>query len=120
MIKFSEEQVEFCQGRGIREQITNPRMLMQKAREHQQSLHTMCFVDFKKAFHSISYDKFWVTMMDIVYPLHMIDLLAKLYTRNGSHKVEVPATLSEWFRVRKGVRQGCVFLRTCSSSQQRW
>jgi len=29
----------------------------------------MCFVDFKKAFDSISYDKLWVTMMDVGYHL---------------------------------------------------
>jgi len=33
---------------------------MHKAREHQQPLY-MCFVDFKKAFDSISHDKLWVT-----------------------------------------------------------
>jgi len=38
----------------------------------------MCFVDFKKAFDSISHNKVWVTMMDMGLPLHVIDLLAKL------------------------------------------
>ena len=50
---------------------------MHKAHEHQQ-LRYMCSVDFKKAFDSISHDKLWVTMMDMGYPLHLIDLLAKL------------------------------------------
>ena len=53
------------------------RILMHKAHEHQQPLY-VCFVDFKKAFDSISHDKLWVTMMDMGYPLHLIDLLAKL------------------------------------------
>jgi len=35
----------------------------------------MCFVDFKKAFDSISHGKLWLTMMDMGYPLHLIDLL---------------------------------------------
>ena len=73
---------------------------------HQQPLY-MCFVDFKKAFDSISHDKLWVTMMDMGYPLHLIDLLAKLYKKQLA-KVKVTGTLSEWFRVKKGVRQGCV------------
>jgi len=47
------------------------------AREHQQPLY-MCFVDFKNAFDSISHHKLWVTVMDMGYPLHLIDLLAKL------------------------------------------
>ena len=52
----------------------NLRILMQKAREHQQQL-CMCVVDFKKAFNSV------VTMMDMGHPLHLIDLLAKLYRK---------------------------------------
>jgi len=64
-------------------------------------------VDFKKAFDSISHDKLWVTMMDMGYPLHLIDLLAKL-CRKKLAKVKVAGTLSEWFRVKKGVQQGCV------------
>jgi len=68
----------------------------------------MCFVDFKKAFNSISHDKLWVTMMDMGYPLHLIDLLTKLY-RKQLAKVKVVGTLSEWFSVEKGVR-------TCSTS----
>jgi len=79
---------------------------MHKAREHQQPLY-MCFLDFKKAFDSISHGKLWVTMMDMGYPLHLIDLLAKLYRKHLA-KVKVAGTLSEWFRVKKGVRQGCV------------
>ena len=31
----------------------------------QQPLY-ICFVDFKKAFDSVSHDKLWVTMMDMV------------------------------------------------------
>jgi len=61
-------------------------------------------VDFKKAFDSVSHDKLWVTMMDIGYPLHLIDLLAKLY-RKQLVKVKVAGTLPEWFRVKKGVHQ---------------
>ena len=106
--EIADEQAGFRQERGARDQITNLRILMHKAREHQQLLPLyMCFVDFKKAFDSISHDKLWVTMMDMGYPLHLIDLLAKLY-RKELAKVKVAGTLSEWFRVKKGVRQGCV------------
>ena len=49
-------------------------------------------------------------MMDMGYPLHLIDLLAKLY-RKQLNKVKVVGTLSEWewFGVKKGVWQGCVW-----------
>ena len=45
--------------------------------------------------------------MNIVYPLNLIDLLAKLY-RKQLAKINVARTLSEWFHVKKRVRQGCV------------
>ena len=44
--EIADEQAGFRQGRGTRDQITNLRILMHKAREHQQPLY-MCFVDFK-------------------------------------------------------------------------
>jgi len=49
-------------------------------------------VDFKKAFDSISRDKLWVTMMDMGYPLHLIDILAQLYGIQPA-KVKVAGTL---------------------------
>jgi len=46
-------------------------------------------------------------MTDMGYPIHLIDLLSKLF-RKQLTKVKVAGTLSEWFLVKKGVRQGCV------------
>jgi len=51
--EIADEQAGFQQGRDL-DQIMNLRILMHKAREHQQPL-CMCFVDFKKAFDSISH-----------------------------------------------------------------
>ena len=89
--EIADEQAGFRQGRGTVDQITNLRILMHKAREHQQPLY-MCCVDFKKAFDSISHDKLWVTMMDMGYPLQLIDLLAKLY-RKQLAKVNIAGTV---------------------------
>ena len=58
-------------------------------------------------FDSTSHDKLSMTMMDLGYPLHLIDLLAKLFKKQFA-EVKVAGTLSEWLRVKKGVRQGCV------------
>jgi len=60
----------------------------------------MCFVDFRKAFDFISNDKLWVTMMDMGYPVHLIDLLAKLYRKQLS-KVKVAGTHQNSFMLRK-------------------
>jgi len=66
--EIADEQAEFQQGRRTRDEIMNLRILMHNAREHQQPLY-MCFVDFKKAFDSISHDNLWVTMMSMGFAL---------------------------------------------------
>ena len=71
---------------------------MHKAREHQQPLH-VCSVDFRKTPSPI---KLWLTMMDMGYHLHLIDLLDKLY-RKQLAEVKISGTLSEWFRVKTGI-----------------
>jgi len=57
----ADEKAGFRQGRRTRDQITNLRILMHKARKHQQQ----CFVDFMKAFDYVSHDKLWVSMTDM-------------------------------------------------------
>ena len=104
--EIAAEQAGFRRGRGTRDQVTNLRIIMQKARERQQPLY-MCFVDFRKAFDSISHEKLWITMLEMGYPPHLVNLLSKLYRKQRA-RVRVASTVSEWFKVRKGVRQGCV------------
>src|SRR5678815_2345664 len=79
---------------------------MQKMNEHQQPLY-MCFVDFTKAFDCISHEQLWMTMSEMGFPAHIINLLNKLYCKQQA-KVKVAGILSSGFRVKKGVRQGCV------------
>lgn len=104
--EIADEQAGFRKGRGTRDQIANLRIIMQKTREHQQSLF-MCFIDFKKAFDSILHHSLWITMMDMGYPMHLINLIRRLYEKQLA-KVRAAGTQSQWFHVRKGVRQGCV------------
>ena len=54
--EIATEQAAFRRGRGTRDQITNLRLLLENAHEHQQ-LVCMCFVDFKKSFDSVSHIK---------------------------------------------------------------
>jgi len=79
---------------------------MEKAHEHQQPVF-MCFVDFRKAFDSVSHEKLWFLMLEMGYPPHLVQILASLYKRQRA-KVKVAGTLSRDFAVNKGVRQGCV------------
>lgn len=100
------EQAGFRPNRGTRDQITNLRVLMAKMAEHNQPLY-MCFIDFQKAFDSVQHEKLWWSMMDMGFPPHLIQLIAKLY-RGQKACVRVAGVLSEWFNIQKGVRQGCI------------
>jgi len=104
--ELSDEQAGFRRGRGTRDQLINLKIIMQKMNEHQQPLY-MCFVDFTKAFDCISHEQLWITMTEMGFPAHIINLLNKLYCKQQA-KVKVARTLSSGFRVKKGVRQGCV------------
>ena len=68
---------------------------MHKAREHQQPPY-VCFVDFNKAFDSIFQGKFRVTIMDMGYPLHLIDLLDKLYTKSATYIIALFNKIFNW------------------------
>src|SRR6201996_3335163 len=46
-------------------------------------------------------------MLDMGYPPHLVNLLANLY-KSQRASVRIAGVMSEWFSIRKGVRQGCV------------
>ena len=70
-----------------------------------QSLY-LCFVDFKKAFDIVQHDQLWLAMLDMGFPPHLVQLLQNLY-RQQLAAVKIANLTSAWFRVGKGVRQGC-------------
>jgi len=63
--------------------------------------------DLRYLFDCISHEQLWATMAEMGFPSHIIDLLNKLYCKQQA-KVKVAGTLSGGFRIKKGVRQGCV------------
>jgi hypothetical protein len=104
--EIAEEQAGFRPGRGTRDQITNLHILMCKAKEYNQPLY-LCFIYFAKAFDTVIHEKLWWTMLDMGYPSHLVSLLANLYKKQSA-QVKVANSITEWFRVSKGVRQGCI------------
>ena len=49
-------QARFRKGRGIRDQIANIRLIMEKAREFQENIY-FCFIDYTKAFNCVDHNK---------------------------------------------------------------
>ena len=103
--EISQEQAGFRPRRGTRDQITNLRIILEKARERNQPLY-FCFIDFKKAFDMVKHDQLWLSMLEMGFPPHMVEILRNLY-RQQRAAVRTAKLTSAWFRVKKGVRQGC-------------
>lgn len=104
--QIPEEQTGFVKGKGTREQILNVRQLIEKAREYNVPLY-LCFIDYKKAFDSIKWDKLWTILAEMGVPKHIIILIKNLY-QNSKAVVKIDNHLSKPCDIKKGVRQGCI------------
>ena len=67
----------------------------------------ICFIDFKKAFHSVSRDELWNILRHYGIPDNFVDSIQELYDGSTCCVVENRRT-SDWFPVETGVKQGCV------------
>ena len=93
-----ESQCGFRKGRGCCDMIFVVRQLFKKAREHQESLFTL-FVDLRKAYNSVPRDALW-------------HVLGRCGVQDMQAEVRVGGVLSDTFRVRSGLRQGCTLAPT--------
>jgi len=44
----------------------------------------MCFTDYKKAFYTVSHNKLWISMIDVGFPPHIINVIRSLYRKQQS------------------------------------
>ena len=56
-LELADVQAGFRRGRGTRDQITNIRWIIKKAREFQKNIY-FCFIDYAKAFDCVDHNKF--------------------------------------------------------------
>ena len=70
-------------------------------------LYQLYFVDFAKAFDSLSESKLWSILTNYEIPSEIITLIQELYEGSSSCVLNNGAQ-SERFKVHTGVRQGCV------------
>ena len=109
--ELPDVQTGFRNGRGARDQITNLRWIIEKAREFQEKNIYFWFIDYAKAFDCMDPNKLWKILKEVGIPDHLTCLLRNLYggqeatVRTGHGK-------TNWFQIGKGVRQGCI-LSSC-------
>ena len=101
--ELPDVQAGFRKGRGTRDQITNMRCIIAKAREFQKNI--FCFIDYSKAF-------VWITkncgkFFEMGIPDHLTCLLRNLYA-GQDRTIRTGHGTMDWFKIGKGVRQGCV------------
>ena len=73
--ELSDVQAGFRKGRGTRDQITNIRWIIEKAREFQKNI---CFIDYAKAFDCVDHNKLWNILKEMGIPDHLTCLLRNL------------------------------------------
>ena len=66
--ELPDVQAGFRKGRGTRDQISNIRWIIEKAREFQKNI---CFIDYAKAFDCVDHNKLWKILQEMRIPDHL-------------------------------------------------
>ena len=77
-----------------------------KKQEFQKDTY-FCFIDYAKAFDCVDHNNFWKLLQKMGIPDHLTCLLRNLYTGQEA-AVRTGHGTTDWFQIRKGVRQGCI------------
>ena len=68
-----------------------------------------CFIDCTKVFDYVDHNKLWKVFREMGIPDHLTCLLRNLYAGQEA-TVRTGHGTTDWFQIRKGVRQGCILL----------
>ena len=72
-----------------------------------QKIICFCFIDYTKAFDCVDHNKLWKILKEMGIPDHLTCLLQNLYAGQEATPRTRHGTM-DWFRIGKGVRQGCI------------
>ena len=67
----------------------------------------LCFIDYSKAFDCVEHRALWGVMEELGFPKHIIKLISNLYEDQESAVRLGDNSITDWFKIGKGVRQGC-------------
>ena len=86
--------------------MANIRWIIEKAREFQKNI-CFCFVDYTKTFDYVDHNKLWKILQEMGIPNRLTCLLRNLYAGQEATVRTGHGTI-DWFRIGKGVFQGCI------------
>ena len=75
-----------------------------EAREFQKNI---CFKDYTGAFDCVHHNELWKTLKEMGIPDHLTYLLRNVYMGQEATVRTLYGT-TDWFRIEKGVQQGCL------------
>ena len=104
--ELPDVQAGFRKDRGTKDQVANIHWIIEKAREFQKHIY-LCFIDYAKAFHCVDHNKLWKIHQEMGIPDHLTCLLRNLYAGQEAI-VRTGHGITDWFRIRNGVSQGCI------------
>ena len=78
-----------------------------KKQESSKKNICFCFIDYTKDFDCVDHNKLWKILKKMGIPDHLTCLLRNLYAGQEA-TVRTGHGTTNWFRIRKGVRQGCI------------
>ena len=96
----------FRKGRGTRDQIASTHWIMDKAWDFHKNIY-FCFTDYDEAFDCVDHNKLWKILKEMGVPDHFTCLLRNLYLGQDT-TVRTRHGTMDWFKIGKGVQQGCV------------
>ena len=105
-----ESQCGFRKERGCCDMIFVARQLLEKAREHQESLFTL-FVDLRKAYDSVPREALWQVLERCGVPPKMLKVVKSFHVGMQA-MVRVGDSMSDSFELSNGLRQGCTLAPT--------
>ena len=97
----------FRKGRGTRDQIVNIRWIIEKAKEFQKNI---CVIDYTKVFDCVDDNKLWKILQKTGVANPLTCLLRNVYADQET-TVRIRYGTMDWFKIGKGVCQGCIFNR---------
>ena len=77
-----------------------------KQKSYRKNIY-FCFIDYAKALDCVDHNKLWKTLKEMGIPDHLTCLLRNLYAGQEA-TVRTRHETTDWFQIRKGVRQGCI------------
>jgi len=101
-----ESQCGFRSGRGTIDMIFAARQIQEKCYEQRRDL-IMIFIDFKKAFDSVSRTGLWELLKICGLPLKLVNII-KSFHEGMMARVVDKGSVSDPFVITNGVKQGCV------------